>query len=216
LAEVEVKVFPESALAPKEIEMLGQYPEAPKQPLQFISIARLLHWKGLHLGIRGFAAANLLPNTEYWICGEGPERESLEVLTDSLGIREYVKFLGRRPRDETLERLSQCHALIHPSLHDSGGWVCIEAMAIGRPVICLNLGGPSTQVSISAGFTIPAETPNQVVSELATILTRLSREESLRQQMGQAGKDRVSTLYNWQNRSRYLAKTYREILTKSN
>ncbi len=29
--------------------------------------------------------------------------------------------------------------MVHLSLHDSGGWVCIEAMAAGRPVISLGL-----------------------------------------------------------------------------
>ena len=36
-----------------------------------------------------------------------------------------------------LEKLAECDALAHPSLHDSGGWVCLEAMAAGRPVRAL-------------------------------------------------------------------------------
>src|SRR2546430_4418443 len=42
----------------------------------------------------------------------------------------------------------------HPSLHDSGGWVCLEAMAAGRPVICLDLGGPGYQVTEESGIKI--------------------------------------------------------------
>ena len=49
--------------------------------------------------------------------------------------------------------------LIHPSLHDSGGWVCLEAMAAGRPVICLDLGGPGLQVTEKTGIKVKASTP---------------------------------------------------------
>ncbi|MGA0199339.1 MAG: glycosyltransferase, partial [Prochlorotrichaceae cyanobacterium] len=106
IAHVEPEIFPESALATEEIEALSHYPQPPRTPIRFISMARLLHWKGLHLGIRSFAAADLPHNAEYWICGEGPEKENLEMLAQSLGVSDRVKLLGRLPRNETLDRLS--------------------------------------------------------------------------------------------------------------
>ena len=215
IAGVSAEIFPESALATQEIEALAHYPDPPSAPLKFISMARLLHWKGLHLGIRSFAAADLPADSEYWICGEGPEHERLQNLAVSLGIVNRVKFLGRLPRNETLNRLSQCHGLLHPSLHDSGGWVCIEAMAMGRPVICLNLGGPSTQVTKDTGFRICAETPDQAVRDLAVALSQLAHDSELRNQMGQAGQRRVNEIYSWEARGQHLAHLYREILKRS-
>ena len=98
-----------------------------------------MHWKGFHLGLRAFACANL-PDAEYWILGDGAELNQLQILADNLGIAQRVKFWGKLSREETLNKLRDCHVLVHPSLHDSGGWVCLEAMAAGRPVICLDLG----------------------------------------------------------------------------
>lgn len=216
IADVEPEIFPESALATQEIQSLAQYPTPPNAPIRFISMARLLHWKGLHLGIRSFAAADLPSDSEYWICGEGPEQASLQALATSLGVADQVKLLGRLPRHETLECLSQCHALIHPSLHDSGGWVCIEAMAMGRPVVCLNLGGPSTQITDETGFKVPAETPKQVVQDMAIALSKLAHNAELRRQMGQAGQRRVNGIYSWEARGQHLSQLYQGIVQKAN
>ena len=48
---------------------------------------------------------------------------------------------------------------MHPALHEAFGNVCQEALAAGRPVICLDIGGPASQVTPETGFAAPATTP---------------------------------------------------------
>jgi glycosyltransferase involved in cell wall biosynthesis len=211
IGATQVEIFPETGLSEQEIAHLHQYTQSDDLPIRFISMGRLLHWKGFHLGLRAFAQANL-PNAEFWIVGDGPERQWLEALAADLGIAQQVKFWNRLPRSETLQKLSQCSALVHPSLHDSGGWVCLEAMAVGRPVICLDLGGPSTQITPETGFKIPAHTPNQAVAELAKAMIRLAQEPELRTSMEKAGQQRVRELYSWEVRGQSLAQLYAEII----
>jgi glycosyltransferase involved in cell wall biosynthesis len=207
-----VQVFSESGLSQEEIERLGQCPLSENsEKIRFISMARLLHWKGLHLGIRAFARA-ALTNAEYWLLGDGPERERLETLATQLGIADRIKFWGRLPRAETLRKLGESHVLVHPSLHDSGGWVCLEAMAAGRPVVCLDLGGPSIQVTAETGFKVPAHQPEQAVRDLAEAMVCLAKDPELRIRMGQAGQKRVEQEFSWQAKGRQLAQLYREIL----
>lgn len=207
------EIFSESGLSQEEITRLSQCPTPESSTVRFISMARLLHWKGLHLGLRAFAQANL-PNSEYWILGEGPERKSLESLAEQLGITNKVKFWGRLLRDETLQKLGESHVLLHPSLHDSGGWVCLEAMAAGRPVICLDLGGPSVQVTKETGFKVPANNPEQAVHDLAKAMTCLTQDSQLRQQMGQAGQKLVREEFSWEAKAESLAKLYEEVVNR--
>ncbi len=208
-----IQVISESGLPKQEIISLGKYPipNENERVTKFMSMGRLLHWKGFHLGIRAFAIANL-PNSEYWILGDGPERQRLERLAIELGVRKKVKFWGRLPRSQSLEKLKECIALIHPSLHDSGGWVCLEAMAAGRPVICLDLGGPGVQVTSETGFKVIANTPEQTVQDLATAITRLGYEPQLRLEMGQAAKNRVRELFDQEKMGRNLARLYQQIV----
>jgi len=160
------------ALPVEELGLLSQVPLPPKEPVRFLSVGRLLHWKGFHLAIRAFAQSGV-KEAEYWFVGEGPEQRRLEALARRLGVADRVRFLGKLPREKVLEVLAQVHALIHPSLHESGGWVVMESIAAGRPVICLDLGGPSMQVTESVGFKIAAQTPEQAVRDIAKAMRLL-------------------------------------------
>lgn len=206
----DVRVFSQVGLPTEEIAYVAQHVAPEISAQRFISIGRLLHWKGFHLGLRAFAQANL-PNAEYWIVGDGPEKERLQHLAFELGISECVKFWSKLPRKETLYKLAGCLALVHPSLHESGGLVCLEGMAAGCPVICLDLGGPGIQVTEETGFKVPAHSPEQAVNDIATAMMRLAKEPELRIQMGEAGKKRVWEVYNWEVKGKYLAQIYQTV-----
>lgn len=209
-----VQVFSQVSLSKEEITCLVQDVMLDSSPVRFISVGRLLHWKGFHLGLRAFAQANLPDDAEYWIVGDGPEREDLQVLAKELNIDYKVKFWLSLPRHETLQKLQECMALVHPSLHESGGLVCLEAMAMGRPVVCLDLGGPAAQVTEETGFKIPAHTPKQAVADIAEAMSCLAKEPKLRVRMGHAGQRRVSEVFDWKVKGLLLSQLYEEILTQ--
>ncbi|QUY44831.1 glycosyltransferase family 4 protein [Acaryochloris marina] len=209
MGATEVQIIPEVGLLDAEIADLNQSPLSVSQPIRFISMGRLLHWKGYHLGIQAFAKADL-PDAEYWLVGEGPELDALQNLAQYCGVANQVKFWGRLPREETLKRLAQSHVLVHPSLHDSGGWVCIEAMASGRPVICLDLGGPAIQVTEHTGFKISAQSPEQVIGDLAVAMQKLTHDPNLRIKMGKAGRQRVDKNFSWKVVGECLDKLYED------
>ncbi len=205
-----VEVMTAIAIAPGEFAQMSQCPPPPVAPFRLITMARLLHWKGIHLGLRAVAAAGL-PEVEYWLVGDGPERSPLAQLAQRLGIHERVKFWGKTTREEAIAHLGQCHVLLHPSLHDSGALVCMEAMAAARPVICLALGGPALQVTPATGLSIPAHNPKQAVQDLAEAIRTLAGDGDLCQRMGAAGQARVQTHYSWSERGQALRQTYREL-----
>ncbi len=210
MGATQVQIASESGLALEEIEKLNHCPLPEDGPLRFISMGRLLHWKGFYLGIKAFAKANLL-NAEYWILGDGPEMENFEALAKELGVANKVKFWGRLPREQTLEKLAQSHVLVHPSLHDSGGWVCLEGMAAGRPILCLDLGGPAAQVTDETGFRIVAHAPEQVIKDLSDAMARLAKDSNLRKNMGEAGKRLIKEQYSWYAKGQELSQLYQEL-----
>jgi glycosyltransferase involved in cell wall biosynthesis len=192
-------------------ESFCRMPAATGTAVRFISIGRLLHWKGFHLGLKAFAAA-AIPQAEYWIVGDGPERAKLSALVQNLGLTERVRFCGSQPRAQALETLAACHVLVHPSLHDSGGWVCLEAMAAGKPVLCLDLGGPAEQVTDDTGIKVPATSPEQAVSDLAHAMIRLGADPDLRRTLGEAGRRRVGDEYIWEKKGDRLDALYASVL----
>jgi glycosyltransferase involved in cell wall biosynthesis len=204
-------VYGQTGLNQEELTQLGNLPTEPSNvPIRFVSIGRLLHWKGFHLGLEAFAAAKL-ENSEYWVIGTGAEAEKLEALTQKLGISDRVKFLGKLSREETLQALGNCHVLVHPSLHDFSPTVCLEAMAAGRPVICLDLGGPGVQITEETGIRVLAEQRDRAISDISQAMLRLATDKKLRIAMGTAGKTLVSRFYSWQAKGKHLTKIYQDI-----
>ena len=206
----QVEVFPEASLTTEEINRLIHC-DSNSTAVRFISMGRLLHWKGFHLGLRAFAQA-AIPDAEYWVLGDGPERQRLEDLAAALGIADRVKFWNRLPRDEALQKLGSCTALVHPSLHDSGGWVCLEAMMAARPVLCLDLGGPAVQVTAETGFKVDAHDPERAAQGLAAAMVRLADDPELRLSMGRAGQIRVKEFYNWEVRGHQICQLYEGVV----
>lgn len=209
LGALQIKQASETGISQAEIEQLSQCPPPTDKPLRFINVARLLHWKGIYLGLRAFAEANLM-DAEYWVVGEGPELEKLKNLAQKLNIADRVTFFGLLDRKEVLVKLGQCSALVHPSLHDSGGWVPLEAMASGRPILCLDLGGPGETVTPDIGIKVPAHSPEQVVSDLAKAMVKLAENPELCLQMGKMGQQRIRELYSWSAKGKWLSKVYQD------
>ncbi|MEM1393601.1 MAG: glycosyltransferase family 4 protein [Cyanobacteria bacterium P01_H01_bin.150] len=206
-----VEVLSPIGLSAEEINRLAQHRIPDASPVRFISIGRLLHWKGFHLGLKAFAKAALI-DSEYWIVGDGSERKRLQALAEELGIANQIKFWGKLPREEIFQLLGECHVLVHPSLHESGGFVCMEAMAAARPVICLDLGGPAVQVTNDTGFKIAAHTPEQAIRDLAEAMTCLAKDSNLRISMGEAAQKRAKEVFAWDMKGKFMAQHYEKIL----
>ncbi|MBD3393821.1 MAG: glycosyltransferase, partial [Chitinivibrionales bacterium] len=88
------------------------------------------------------------------------------------------------------------------------GWVCAEAMAAGRPVVCLDLGGPSTIVTGNAGYKVPAHSHTEAVRTLADAMTLLARDPARRERLGQAARARVAQSFTWEHRTERLNELY--------
>ena len=209
LGGANVEVFSSAGLPADELDALANVAPRHDSPFRMLSIGRLLHWKGFEFGLRAFAQLlQKFPESEYWLVGDGPARKRLEKLVLELGISEKVKFWGVLPRLQVLEKLGDSDLLVFPSLHDSGGWVSLEAMAAGRPVICLELGGPALQVTGETGIKVPAVSPSQVVSDLADAMALLATSVDYRLRLGRAARAHVRQHFSWDRKGSDMAKIY--------
>lgn len=208
-----VSVFSQVALSRDELAQMPGPRRHSANIFRAISIGRLVHWKGFELGLRAFAlAVRRFPDSTYSLIGDGPERIRLTAVARALGVADQVQFLGSLSRREVLENVAMCDVLIHPSLHDSGACVCVEAMATGIPVICLDLGGPALQVNNATGIKVSAGSPQQVIEDLAAALTSLAAGPLYRHRLGTAARARVRERFLWETKGERMASIYNEVL----
>jgi glycosyltransferase involved in cell wall biosynthesis len=205
-----VEVHPQFAMTSRERQYFAKFPIRRSRPFRIISMGRLIHWKGFHLSLRAFAKFHAnYPDSEYWIVSSGPEGDHLKALARQLGVdRKVVFYGGFRTLQEVYVCLEQCDVLVHPALHEAFGNVCLEAMAAGRAVVCLDLGGPALQVTAETGIKVPAKTPEQVVRDLAEAFSRLAGDTALRIRFGQAAQRRVEVEFNWDTNGEWINRVY--------
>lgn len=172
---------------------------------RFISVGRLIHWKGFLLGLMAFKASGLT-DAEYHIVGDGPCRPEMERFAEENGLN--VRFLGVLPTEKVKEELARADVLVHPSFHDSAGLVCLEALAAGRPVLCLDAGGPAELVDASCGVCVPVGSIRETVESLAKAMRHLGSDDETRRTMGLAGQERVKNTFTWKRRADMMAHSY--------
>ena len=132
-----VVVHPQYFLEKEQLDYFGKFPVRTQKPVRFLSMGRLVHWKGHHLALQAFAkAVQSCPDCEYWLTSDGPERKRLEHLAEKLDIADRVRFWGHLPSlHDVYEKLAQSDVLLHPALHEAFGNACLEALAAGRPTV---------------------------------------------------------------------------------
>ncbi|MCB0719699.1 MAG: glycosyltransferase [Bacteroidetes bacterium] len=205
------RILGNAALASKDFASLGAIPAVPPAPIRFVSIGRMLNWKGFSMSMRAFARMDRR-GSEYWLVGDGPDRNRLERLAEELGIADAVKFTGNISRDETFAVLGKSHVLLHPSLHDSGGWVCIEAMAAGRPVICFDLGGPALMVDSHSGFKLSAGDTETGIRRLQEAMQSAVDDPQTVSTLGAGAQERARELFSWERKADEIVDAYEEVL----
>lgn len=138
-------------------------------------------------------ALGLLPGLS-WSCdfvGEGPLLESARRRAAELGLSDRVRFLGHSDQVEAVLQESQIFTLV---THWEGlPLSIIEAMRAGLPVIASDVGGVNELIEdYDTGFLIPKED----VQALASRLSLLIKDPTLRSRLGVAGRRRFENHFS--------------------
>lgn len=216
LGAARTMVEPQWAVDDEQLAYFAKFPIRTERPFRFASIGRLLHWKGFHLGLMAFARiCKECPESEYWVVSSGPEAAAWKQLAHDLGIADRVTFWGRLPEvTDVYEKMGQMDVLVHPALHEAFGNVCLEALAAGRPVICLDTGGPALQVTPECGFKAPVSSLEASLAGIAEAMTLLYRDTPLRVRMGAAARERARSHFHWTQKAERMSALYYEVCDK--
>lgn len=129
--------------------------------------------------------------------------ETLRNLGTGDGIH-YLPLIDSRKELALL--YASARSLIHPSLYEGFGLTCLEAMAVGAPVI-VSKAASLPEVVGEAGYYVD---PHSDESIRLGIL-KLEDNETLRRELAEKGRLRVRQ-FNWAKAARETAEVYKEVL----
>lgn len=200
------------AVDDQQFNMLKSFEFKQSGIFRFYTVGRLIPLKGILFAIKAFAnLSKKIEQVEYLIIGEGEEKESLQKLINDLNLTTQAIMLGFKELKEVFEIMRTCDVLVFPSLHDSGGLAVTESMAAGKPVICLDVGGPGIQVTNETGIKISLINPEQIVLDIEKAMLALYQNENLRYKMSNAGKKRVEDNFTWRKKGEVIQEYYDQI-----
>lgn len=130
----------------------------PKEGFDFLCVANLIPVKNHAVLLEAFKRAfQMQPETHLNIGGDGPLEADLKQRASVLGLDSQVAFLGRLSREEVVQELDRCDALVLPSGIETFGVVLIEALVRGKPVVATRCGGPESFIEQEDGIVVPAD-----------------------------------------------------------
>lgn len=80
-------------------------------------------------------------NIKLFLIGDGEQKYELEELSEKLGIKKDIIFLGKLENREIPKYMKACDLFVLPSLSEGLPIVILEAMASGLPIIASNIRG---------------------------------------------------------------------------
>jgi len=210
------EIFPVSGISSVDFDFDPPQQDNDSSHFRLLSAGSLIKIKGFGLAIKAFGAFHQSnPDSIFTIVGSGPEESRLRDLVKTLGLDDSVHFLDWMPRNQLLSEMAKCHVFLFPSLRDGGGTVVVEAMAMGRPVVCLDNGGPGMHITEEFGIKVVPGSQDETVQRLRLALEKLHEDENLRIAMGRAAKKRALEVYEWDALGERLANIYERTLAPS-
>ena len=97
-----------------------------------------------------------------------------EIINGSEVLKKAVSVLGLLSREKVLDLLAETNVLVLPSAFETFGVVCIEAMAVGRPVICTR-NGSADFVDDSNGILIDVDSDDQLIDAMRKLYQNYSK-----------------------------------------
>lgn len=184
---------------------------AAEGPLRVLFVGNVITLKGIDLAIHAMAESGT--DATFTIVGDGKFMGMARKLVKRLGMESRVEFRGRLSSEETYRAYSSYDIFLFPSLHDTGGYALIEAMACGLPVVCLDCGGPRVAVRESAGLKVPMGRRDDVVSGLAEAIYRYDRNRQLLIEHGHAARQIILDEYDWTRKGQQLDLIYQKAVS---
>lgn len=179
--------------------------------LKLITTSRLIHTKNVTTIIKAISFIPTDVKIQLKIIGAGPEKENLQKLIHELNLTDRIQMIGKVSRNEILHFLSKSDIYLFASLKEACNLSLLEAMAVGLPVICLNWSGMAISTDDSCAVRLPVTDPEQMPKDMAEAIMKLAKDPDLRKQMGENGRKRIQTVFNWEAKGKFMEELLAEL-----
>lgn len=150
-------------------------------------VASLRHKKNHRLFVQAARkVVDAIPDAQFIIIGEGPERQNILSTIESLGLTQHVRLLGNR--FDTQRLLAALNVFVLTSHTEASPVSILEALSCGVPVVSTRVGSVAETVYDQwNGFTVEPGSADEVSNRILHLLKNPITAEK----MGLNGREHV-------------------------
>jgi glycosyltransferase involved in cell wall biosynthesis len=154
-------------------------PPHPVTPFVWLHVGRLVPEKSQHILLQAFAqVVQTQPTAQLWIAGSGPCEAALQQLSQTLGLSDQVRFLGRR--SDVPQLMHAASACVLSSHIEGSPLVLAEALACGLP--CVSTDAPGVRALLTPHDRIVPVGDAQALARAMLDTAQSNDSNALRQQ----------------------------------
>jgi phosphatidylinositol alpha-mannosyltransferase len=187
---------------------VARYDKFDNRKMNLLFLSRFDPRNGLALMLRAFELVkSKFPEVRLIIVGDGPLKLYYRQIVPKKS-KDDIHFEGLA-RSQRPRYYASCDIFCSPIMKASFGITLLEAMASGKPIVATENCGYNELFSQDAGFLVPPDDPY----EFAEAILRLLKNERLRREMGEKGRE-YALKYSWDKVVLQLFDFYQEVLQK--
>ena len=152
------------------------------------------------------------PDTFLVLVGDGDDRPRLEQLAHDLGVSERARFLRGLTQDELIACYTNSDVFALPSRAEGFGFVFLEAMAVGKPVIGGAHGGALDVIEDGVTGRL---VPYGDVDRLSLAIGSLLADPARAREMGARGRDRLVSAFSFEQFQSRLCQILDHVLVRT-
>lgn len=166
-----------------------------KTPLKIVTVARL-HWKkGLEYTLEALSILNKREiDFEYTVIGSGEDYERLVYAGYQLGIKEKIRFVGKKTQEEIKEVFQESDIYLQYSVQEGFCNSALEAQAMGLLCIVSNAEGLTENIlNNETGWIVPKRKPELLADQIIKVLNLTASD---RVRISQAAVERTKKQFD--------------------
>ncbi len=183
-----VIVIPHGMLRSAWLPLVDSQPRVENDHPVILAVGKMYPRKRIDVLLRAMPILiGSYPTLELRIVGDGLEWDRLHALSDDLGINSHVTWLSYIADDAAFAReWRQADIFCHPSCQETFGYVYLEAMTLGKPIVAARAGA-APEVLGDVALLVEPESQQA----LADAVSRFLQNDGLRRDYGQRARLRA-------------------------
>lgn len=151
-------------------------------PNKIACVGRVNKSKGQDVLIKALALLPPAMDLEVEFVGGGDFMKDCQELAEKLGILEKCRFSGSVSHNQVYEKFAQAAVSVVPSLDEAFGYVCIESLAVGTPVLGSRVGGIQEIVRDEVdGFLFTPGNPEDLAQKIQAFISAKNDQKKMRE-----------------------------------